>query len=297
MTNSQKIQNRHILSLMGINLWVQRGTKTADIGAIPSRFDVKKTIKEDQLHSDLNNQPKRSDVKQSILDEKAAVHSSVTDTHLQANLMVTAKTNDQVLAAKNNTKNDDKADHFCNNKTDFDQHTSETGIINAQTIHKNLLSLSGDEFKFDLEGVRIANHIIIVEKRFLSDTEYQVWDSLKTNLGKTTAMIQRTANFPLSDDKVSECTGTFQGFLFGLKMALEIPNLALQSKDNSKQDSLVFLTPIPKIIACMQGLECMQELTLIQDFSLQKMWQPDEQAKQHKKDFWKFITRNLPTKE
>ena len=81
----------------------------------------------------------------------------------------------------------------------------------------------------------------------------------------------------------------FYGFLFGLKMALDKLTSNVDDglyNSNIHDNTLIFLTPLPKAI------KSMKDFTFVCDFSLQKMSGTDQAAARQKKDLWNLITNN-----
>ncbi len=266
MTNTQKLQNRHILSLMGVHLWVQRGTSLTDIGKIPSRFDGK--LSKNSLGS-----------KNPVVPQHSPAKTLTKPTKLvQKNL-------DKAAVEPNKIFEDSKK-HAQN----ITPSTPKQTVVVQEDFENDLSSLKDDELRFNLEGFKAGNYIVMVEKTLLGKAESDTWERLKKNLRQQTSIAEHQDSFPISEYQTSECAViVFYGFLFGLKMALDKLTSNVDDglyNSNIHDNTLIFLTPLPKVI------KSMKDFTFVCDFSLQKMSGTDQAAAQQKKDLWNLITNN-----
>ena len=262
MTNTQKLQNRHILSLMGVHLWVQRGASLTDVGKIPSRFDGK--LSKNSLGS-----------KNPVLPQHSPAKTLTKPTKLvQKNL-------DRVAVEPNKIFEDSKK-HAQN----ITPSTPKQTVVVQEDFENDLSSLKDDELRFNLEGFKVGNYIVMVEKTSLGKAESDTWERLKKNLRQQTSIAEHQDSFPISGYQTSECAViVFYGFLFGLKMALDQLTSNVDDGLYIHDNTLIFLTPLPQVI------KSMKDFTFVCDFSLQKMSGTDQAAAQQKKDLWNLITK------
>lgn len=246
----KSIQNRQILNLMGVSLWINKHAKNNTINISSDKNNVGNDRIRHLLHNnkqnsiysdvDVNHKNKMKD-----LDVKDSSHETIIDIS-------------RLVAKKDNHGNDK--------------------IL--PSIQPKVLTHT-PKVSFYLQGLRYNNWVLVVNILTMNDDERALWQSLKNALMQelhkkseslTENIIYREIHYPLVDDEFYASMGlnpaqyTFDGFIIGLSVPIMEKSVVL----------MAFLNDMPNEIAIPPS----QTLPSINDMIINPYL---------KKDFWQKV--------
>ena len=251
----QRMQQRQILAMMGINQWVQPSSETMNIAdiAAPAILD---SISADSTIQDISTASissattiKQPSVASPNINAINVEMSSITSADAPASIVDDASINHYY---ENTNTNDNEIDLSETNLSDSDPQSpvsysfdttapntsnqavtslvdtvvQQTAVSSEQTHfgndqHENLVKVA----PFDLQGGRYGNWVILVDIQALNNESQKLWQ----NITQALSISCETTSFPICEgmDTAELANASFAGYVFKIGRSEEIQVLTL----------------------------------------------------------------------
>ena len=243
------MQQRHILSLIGIRQWGQLSTPVVQVRSLVDRFseDDKHIKSKHNEIQEVQAEPNSAIIPPAnpmVVDDEMCIKSVVTEPSKLIN-----NTHQSINSAQNTLSNIDEAS------------TAQSADLSSTAI------------SYVLEGIRVGEWVLLADISLIGDGEKLVWASLKTALSKwaserNTFFSVESIRYPMNDDLGNSpvlAQKCLDGFILRLRMMGEITKfdqvkLAFLSELSDGVDYFGEVQTLPQLLEMHQDANAKKQL-------------------------------------
>ena len=243
------MQQRHILSLIGIRQWGQLSTPVVQVRSLVDRF----------AENDKHIKSKHNEIQEVQAETNSAIIPP-------ANPMVV----DDEMCIKSVVKEPSKLINNTHQSINSAQNTP-SNIDEASTAQST--DLPSTAISYVLEGIRVGDWVLLVDISLIGDEEKLVWASLKTALSKWASERKaffsvESIRYPMNDDLGNSPTlaqKCLDGFILRLRMMGDITKfdqikLAFLSELSDGVDYFGEVQTLPQLLEMHQDANAKKQL-------------------------------------